>query len=360
MRAAATARPSTARPSTSARRARRARTRAVRDERIDFLSTTLIVDDLVFADGTTRMAVLGGGGPQTLFGAAVTSDGELTLGLVAGVGEGDCPETCARWLADIGAEAFLLTLGTSTPRAWQITERDGRRTQVWRLDASDALYAMLRPKYAIWPEKCKRANAVHFGLNPSRPDVELVQALREGGCGLISIEPFTHAEAPLSRKDLENLVSMGDVFSPNEREARSFFAKGDGMSPKDLIKAMRKAGATICCLRRGSRGAMVYDSRTNEGYECEALSANVADETGCGNAFCGAFAAALAQGATIRDGLIRGTVAASIMLEHVGVPNGTLVEYRAEAARRANLINPVAFSLDEEVAAFVDFDEYIP
>jgi hypothetical protein len=48
------------------------------------------------------------------------------------------------------------------------------------------------------------------------------------------------------------------------------------------------------------------------------------------------------------------------MLEHVGVPNGTLVEYRAEAARRANLINPVAFSLDEEVAAFVDFDEYIP
>ena len=39
------------------------------------------------------------------------------------------------------------------------------------------------------------------------------------------------------------------------------------------------------------------------GYECEALSANVVDETGCGNAFCGAFAAALAQGATIRDGL---------------------------------------------------------
>ena len=241
MRAASTARPSTARPSTSSRaararaassraprprRARRARTRAASDERIDFLSTTLIVDDLVFADGTTRMAVLGGGGPQTLFGAAVTSDGELTLGLVAGVGEGDCPETCARWLADIGAEAFLLTLGTSTPRAWQITERDGRRTQVWRLDASDALYAMLRPKYAIWPEKCKRANAVHFGLNPSRPDVELVQALREGGCGFISIEPFTHAAAPLSRNDLENLVSMGDVFSPNEREARSFFARG--------------------------------------------------------------------------------------------------------------------------------------
>jgi sugar/nucleoside kinase (ribokinase family) len=108
---------------------------------------------------------------------------------------------------------------------------------------------------------------------------------------------------------------------------------------------------------------MVYDTKTNAGYECEAISANVVDETGCGNAFCGAFAAALAQGATISEGLKRGSVAASIMLEHVGVPpcpDGALDEYRAEASRRAKLVHPVAFGLDEERHAFVDFDEYIP
>lgn len=60
----------------------------------------------------------------------------------------------------------------------------------------------------------------------------------EGGCGLILIELFMYVEVLLLRKDLENFVFMGDVFSSNEREARSFFAKGDGMSSKDLIKVM--------------------------------------------------------------------------------------------------------------------------
>ena len=50
------------------------------------VSTTLIVDDLVFHDGSTKMAVLGGGGPQSLFGAGLARrDPPLTLGLVAGV-----------------------------------------------------------------------------------------------------------------------------------------------------------------------------------------------------------------------------------------------------------------------------------
>ena len=73
---------------------------------LDVVSTTLIVDDLVFADGTTRMAVLGGGGPQTLFGAGLARRSPpLTLGLVAGIGgDGDCPRECVEWLVDHGVD----------------------------------------------------------------------------------------------------------------------------------------------------------------------------------------------------------------------------------------------------------------
>lgn len=45
---------------------------------------------------------------------------------------------------------------------------------MWRLDVSDVLYVMLCLKYVIWLEKCKCANAVYFGLNSSRLDVEFV------------------------------------------------------------------------------------------------------------------------------------------------------------------------------------------
>ena len=318
--------------------ARRAsRSSSVTSGSIDVLSLTLIVDDLVFANGETKMGVLGGGGPQTLFGAALHPR-TPSLGLVAGVGENDCPKECLQWLTErgINTSGLIPIVGMPTPRAWQITEYDGRRTQVWRLDASDDLYSMLRPRFDLWPEQARGAIAVHFGVNPMRPDVELVRALRDApSCSMISIEPFTHATRPLTDNDLEVLCSLGDVFSPNEYEARSFWSDGNSLSVSELIERMVNKGAKVVCLRRGSKGAIVYDARTKEGYECAPLSANVIDETGCGNAFCGGFIAELSGGGgTVRDALAWGTVAASIMLEHVGVPMEPIATHREEAQKR--------------------------
>ena len=244
-------------------------------------------------------------------------------------------------------DGLLAVSGASTPRAWQITERDGRRTQVWREEAGEGLYAMLRPEFASWPEKCRRTRAVHFGINPARPDVALVGALRNAGCGLISIEPFTHAPTPLSASALRELMSLGDVWSPNERESKSFFADGETMSPEELVGRMRDAGANkVICLRRGARGAVAYDARTGEGYACEAFPVSrVVDETGCGNCFCGAFAASVLAGDGLRDALTLASAAASIMVEHIGVPNGSIdEEYRALAATRARAVDATVTS----------------
>ena len=95
----------------------------------------------------------------------------LTLGLVAGIGgNGDCPHECIEWLLDHGVDVrgLMPTPRMPTPRAWQITERDGRRTQVWRLDErrSDELYAMLRPAHSSWPENAQKTRCAHFGVNP--------------------------------------------------------------------------------------------------------------------------------------------------------------------------------------------------
>ena len=167
---------------------------------MDVVSTTLIVDDLVFHDGSTVMERLGGGGPQTLFGALCHRDGaSARVGIVAGVGEDDCPESSRRWLVERGVDVDGLLaqpgcgmIGSSR----QITERDGRRTQVWREEASEGLYAMLRPEFASWPEKCRRTRAVHFGINPRdrRPDVALVGACSKGWLR-INLYRTVHARA---------------------------------------------------------------------------------------------------------------------------------------------------------------------
>jgi len=51
---------------------------------IDAVAFGVIIDDIVYPDGSTVMGVLGGGGPQTAFGMRLWQE---RVGLAAGVGE---------------------------------------------------------------------------------------------------------------------------------------------------------------------------------------------------------------------------------------------------------------------------------
>src|SRR5512145_1811864 len=101
---------------------------------MDLVAFSLIIDDIVFPDGQTAMGVLGGGGPQTAFGMKLWAD---QVGLVSGVGH-DLPASALEWLKSSGIDIAGLRLSDHwpTPRAWQLLEADGRRTQVWRVPGS--------------------------------------------------------------------------------------------------------------------------------------------------------------------------------------------------------------------------------
>ncbi len=73
-------------------------------------------------------------GSQFLFGFQVAhsalSGGMAGVGLTAGVGQ-DIPESCLAQLHNLGCDTQgLITYQRPTPRAWQVFEADGRRTQV--------------------------------------------------------------------------------------------------------------------------------------------------------------------------------------------------------------------------------------
>ncbi len=69
-------------------------------KKIDFVTFSLIIDDIVFPDGQTAMNMLGRGGPQTAFGMRLWAD---KVGLVAGVGQ-DIPAAATAWLDKCGVD----------------------------------------------------------------------------------------------------------------------------------------------------------------------------------------------------------------------------------------------------------------
>mmetsp|Transcript_37508 Transcript_37508/g.110813 ORF Transcript_37508/g.110813 Transcript_37508/m.110813 type:complete len:182 (+) Transcript_37508:484-1029(+) len=99
-------------------------------EPLDCVCFTLIIDDIVLPDGRTVMAQLGGSGAQSLFAFQLVNGQRTRVGLAAGVGP-DLPSSCQAWLESIGVDlSGLVRYKRPTPRAWQVFEADGRRTQV--------------------------------------------------------------------------------------------------------------------------------------------------------------------------------------------------------------------------------------
>eukprot|EP00898_Chlorokybus_atmophyticus_P008782 jgi/Chlat1/8905/Chrsp92S08219 len=281
-----------------------------KEEGLECVVFTLIVDDIVMPDGTTAMAQLGGGGPQTAFGyalwavndeveGAVDGEGDVDdgvvvrrarrrrarIGLAAGVGE-DLPQSCRDWLDESGVSCEGLVLTPNpTPRAWQVHEEDGRRTQV----------------------------------HPEYPPLELLAQLRtitEENNGVLSVEPFTHSTRMLTWHELSTLASAAHIFSPNRLEAESM----DGA-------VVRSVGGTSV-----TWGVPAYEVD------------QVVDVTGCGNAFCGGFLDGYVRTRDVLAAAVQGVVAASFVAECVGLPVLKKIS-RREVKRRTEWVRARATRL---------------
>lgn len=280
----------------------------------------IILDDLVFPDGKTQMGVLGGGGPQTAWGMAVALGSGKTVGLVAGVGS-DFDENQLTPLknAGINLDGVRVT-DYPTPRAWQILEADGRRTQVWRTPVQ-ILGRQLAKNWEVLPYK--EARRFHWGIHPGETDVTFAQELKEKGL-IVSLEAFKAPDTSLSAAQLSTLLDACDIFSANRAETEAIW----GTASRKPLLALQ----TIFVRRDGEQGATVFYRGTS--FRVPAIQVSQVDVTGAGNAFCGALLARIEEG--IENAVCHGITAASYMIEQIGLPEH--LPDRIDYERRFNAV----------------------
>ena len=291
----------------------------------------IILDDIVFPDGRTAMGTLGGGGPQAAFGMRLFA---AEAGLVAEVGP-EFPESAWAWLKACGIDTtgVRVNAGSRTPRAWQVTEEDGRRTQVWRVTPSFAR------SIDFLPESYRHARGFHFGIHPESSDFEFASALRRVGA-VISVETFRPAAGRPSPEALFALLASADIFSANTREAESLVGPGAPRAVARRLVEAAESRAQLIVLRMGSEGSLVVEGQTGQAVRIPAAPVPVVDTVGAGNAYGGGFLAGWIESHDMARAGICGAVAASFAVEQIGLPIIT-VELRAEAERRLNALQPL-------------------
>jgi len=281
---------------------------------IDCVAFGIIVDDIVFPTGATRMGVLGGGGVQTAWGMAAALGSGERVGLAAGIGS-DLDESALAPLraAGINLEGLRRT-GVPTPRAWQIMEFSGRRTQVWRMPVQTLGVQMAR-RWDLLPESYRRARLFHWGIHPGEDSSQAFagELLRRGA--RVSLEPFKGPDRPLSDDEIRAMLAACEVFSPNWLEAVQIARSDDYPT---LLARFRALGGRILAIRRGDAGADVWNLAEGRGVHVPAGRTTVIDVVGAGNAFCGALLVRLDDG--LEAAACHAGAAASYLIEQVGIP----------------------------------------
>lgn len=138
--------------------------------------------------------------------------------------------------------------------------------------------------------------------------------------------------APWS-SDVVSCLKNVDFLTPNETEASllSGIHIVDLASAKEAARAIKAKGVGHVIITMGAKGALIYDGE--QFIHIPALKAVCVDTTGAGDAFNGAFAAAMAKGESIIQAAKFACAFASLAVEKEGASN--MPEYKDVLTRLA-------------------------
>lgn len=257
------------------------------------------------------MEILGGGATHAAMGMRVWDD---HIGIVSAVGQ-NFPVNRLEELARCFDLRGLQWRKTATPRAWQVYENDGRRTEVFRTSLDELNNTAPQP--AELPAEYGHGRGVHIQCSAPEPFQSWVYRLRDEGCNSILWEPWDIFCIPEYRGEFRRLLPLVDIFSPNLIEA----ARLTGLEqahPADIAADLLADGAGCVVLRMGARGSLVASQAGAYHWIPACAVKKIVDVTGAGNAYCGGFLVGLQESGDYLQAGLYGAVSASFALEQFG------------------------------------------
>lgn len=283
----------------------------------------LLVDDVVFGDGTTRMAQAGG---ALLYGALGAALWDARPGLVTVLGD-DYPSAMLEALHKRGVDlGGVSRLGRSGVRTWVLYEGRARRL-IHRLGCPT--HEEVSPWPELIPSGWRAAPAFHLAPMPFDVQRALVASIRERSGSFVSIDPHM----PVTEETLgrwKKVLFEADAFFPGEDE---LLLDGAQENPQEALPRLVSGRLRFVAFKRGANGGVLYDARDDHFYTWEARTDAVVDQTGAGDAFCLGFVLAHLEGLPVETCLQRAVVTASFAVAGWG-PETLLTVTRTNAEAR--------------------------
>jgi ribokinase len=263
-----------------------------------------------------RVAVVGSYGVGLTFGSARVPDrGETVIGTLFRTDDGGKGSNQAVGAARLGAEVSLLTAVGADPfgdQAHELWAREGVdasaviRSEEPTMTAAILVEASGDNRIVIVPGALATLTPAH--VEGFAPQIEEADAL------LVQLE--IPVETALRALEVGNAAGVRTILNPAPAPPEPIAPRADYLTPNETEAGAVAGAAGTLVLTLGEEGARIGDELV------PAFPARAVDTTGAGDAFCAAFAVALAEGASDLDAVRWGCAAGAHMVEHPGVIPG--------------------------------------
>jgi len=288
------------------------------------------LDDTVLPDGRTVMGVVGG---DVLYSGLAAALWTRPVGLLSRVGDDFSPHDLDRVRAAGLDTAGIHLHPGPTIRYWIVYEWDGRRHFILRTP-EERLHALSPEPDELPPAYARMIHAVHVAAMP----FDQVERLVRAAAALPShpsITLDTHEDFVDGYQGrFAELLPLLAAFLPSREEVALWFGYDD---PEQAIARLLDLGPGAVVIKMGAAGALAQGRGEDRPRLVPPVPTDVRDVTGAGDAFCGGFAARLADGAGVLDAAMAGAVAASFAVERHGSLGLIGVDARVRDERLARL-----------------------
>jgi sugar/nucleoside kinase (ribokinase family) len=244
--------------------------------------SNVIIDDLQFADGSSRPHTPGG---AALYAAIAASQWWDDVAVVAGVGA-DFHQLVGEALHPHKLRhGGWINRDPHTIQSKLVYSPDGERTETAVYGSQHFAKMQLTP--ADIPTSLLPAAGTYIFRDLWPAFWSAWRALR-GNLGYVLWELQFDVSSPPSLEDIASLLNEVDAFSLNLAEARALLGP---ISPQTMVTRLSDAGGRLIVLRMGGEGSLVYNGE--QLLHVAPPPSVVKDVTGGGNAFCGGFLAGL-------------------------------------------------------------------
>jgi ribokinase len=282
----------------------------------------LLVDDVVLADGTTRMGQPGG---ALLYGALGATLWDAKPGLVSILGD-DYPKDVLDTLRQRGVDLRgVHALGRPGVRTWLLYEGHVRRL-IHRLGCPT--HEDVSPRREHVPPEWGAARAFHLAPMPFDVQRRLLTSL-SAQRAFVSIDPHLAVEEE-TLADWREALAHADAFFPGEDELR---LDGAQANPERALPRLINGRLRFVVFKRGAEGGILYDAADQSFHRWTARANTIVDQTGAGDAFSVGFVLAHLEGLLVPACLRRAVTTASFAVESWG-PDALLAARRADADAR--------------------------